>query len=46
MNDYNEIIKKLIEFRDERDWKEFHDSNQFANEESAENILVHYRTNH
>jgi NTP pyrophosphatase (non-canonical NTP hydrolase) len=27
---YKEIIKQLIHFRDERDWKQFHDSKNLA----------------
>lgn len=30
MNDYDRIIKKLIEFRNERDWEQFHDSRNLA----------------
>lgn len=30
MNKYEEVIEKLIEFRDERDWKQFHDSKNLA----------------
>ena len=26
MNDIDEIIEKLIKFRDERDWEQFHNS--------------------
>lgn len=46
MPNYKQIRTQLLQFRDERDWKQFHDSNQFANEESAENVLNQYRTNH
>lgn len=28
--DYQEVIKELIAFRDERDWKQFHDSKNLA----------------
>lgn len=27
---YEEVIKKLVEFRDERDWEQFHDSKNLA----------------
>lgn len=30
MDKYKEVIKKLLEFRDERDWKQFHDSKNLA----------------
>ena len=30
MTDIEEIINKLIEFRDERDWKQFHNSKDLA----------------
>ncbi len=30
MNDYRDIINKLIEFRDKRDWKQFHNSKDLA----------------
>ena len=30
MNDYERIIKKLIEFRNEREWDQFHDSRNLA----------------
>lgn len=30
MPNYNEIIKQLIQFRDERDWEQFHDSKNLA----------------
>jgi NTP pyrophosphatase (non-canonical NTP hydrolase) len=30
MENYNEVLKKLIAFRDERDWKQFHDSKNLA----------------
>lgn len=30
MSDISEIIKALIKFRDERDWKQFHDSKNLA----------------
>lgn len=36
MKEYKEIIKKLIEFRDERDWKQFHDSKNLATAISIE----------
>jgi NTP pyrophosphatase (non-canonical NTP hydrolase) len=28
--DYQQVIKELIAFRDERDWKQFHDSKNLA----------------
>lgn len=34
--DYNEIIKLLIQFRDERDWEQFHDSKNLATAISIE----------
>ena len=30
MNDLQEIINKLIEFRNERDWEQFHNSKDLA----------------
>jgi NTP pyrophosphatase (non-canonical NTP hydrolase) len=30
MTEYREIVKKLIEFRNERDWEQFHDSKNLA----------------
>lgn len=30
MNDYKEVIEQLIKFRDEREWKQFHDSKNLA----------------
>ena len=36
MTRYEEILKKLIEFRDERDWKQFHDSKNLATAISIE----------
>ena len=30
MNKYQEIIKKLVQFRDDRDWSQFHDSKNLA----------------
>lgn len=30
MNKYQKIIKKLIQFRDDRDWSQFHDSKNLA----------------
>ena len=30
MSDIEEIIKKLIEFRNERDWEQFHNSKDLA----------------
>lgn len=30
MDKYNEVIKALEQFRDERDWKQFHDSKNLA----------------
>ena len=30
MSEINEIIKELTKFRDERDWKQFHDSKNLA----------------
>jgi len=30
MEKYNEVIKELIKFRDERDWEQFHDSKNLA----------------
>lgn len=36
MDKYEQILKKLIEFRDERDWKQFHDSKNLATAISIE----------
>ncbi|MFM7021347.1 MAG: nucleotide pyrophosphohydrolase [Flavobacteriales bacterium] len=36
MKEYRETIKKLLEFRDERDWKQFHDSKNLATAISIE----------
>jgi len=30
MNEIREIIEKLIQFRDEREWAQFHDSKNLA----------------
>ncbi|WP_445590721.1 nucleotide pyrophosphohydrolase [Sunxiuqinia sp. sy24] len=30
MSDYQKVIEKLIEFRDDRNWKQFHDSKNLA----------------
>ena len=30
MDKYDKIIKELIQFRDDRDWKQFHDSKNLA----------------
>lgn len=30
MKEYQDIIKQLIKFRDDRDWKQFHDSKNLA----------------
>lgn len=30
MGEFKEIVKALIKFRDERDWKQFHDSKNLA----------------
>ena len=30
MEKYNKVINELIKFRDERDWKQFHDSKNLA----------------
>ncbi len=30
MSDYQKVIEKLIEFRDERNWQQFHDSKNLA----------------
>ncbi len=30
MNEFSDTIKKLIEFRDKRDWKQFHNSKDLA----------------
>ena len=36
MTNYNDIITQLIKFRDERDWKQFHDSKNLATAISIE----------
>ncbi len=36
MDKYNEIIQQLIKFRDDRDWKQFHDSKNLATAISIE----------
>jgi NTP pyrophosphatase (non-canonical NTP hydrolase) len=36
MTEYNEVIRQLKEFRDERDWKQFHDSKNLATAISIE----------
>jgi NTP pyrophosphatase (non-canonical NTP hydrolase) len=36
MSDFKEIIDKLIEFRNERDWEQFHDSKNLATAISIE----------
>jgi NTP pyrophosphatase (non-canonical NTP hydrolase) len=36
MTDYNEVIRQLKKFRDERDWKQFHDSKNLATAISIE----------
>ena len=36
MTDYNQVIRQLKEFRDERDWKQFHDSKNLATATSIE----------
>lgn len=36
MDRYKEIIAQLIQFRDERDWKQFHDSKNLATAISIE----------
>ena len=36
MQNYNEVIRQLKEFRDERDWKQFHDSKNLATAISIE----------
>lgn len=36
MEKYNNLIAKLIKFRDERDWKKFHDSKNLASAISIE----------
>ncbi len=36
MTDFQEIIKKLIEFRNERDWEQFHDTKNLATALSIE----------
>ena len=35
-HDINFLVKKLIQFRDERDWKQFHDSKNLATAISIE----------
>ena len=36
MSDITEIIEKLVAFRDERDWKQFHDTKNLATALSVE----------
>ncbi len=36
MDNLNEIIEEIIKFRDERDWKQFHDSKNLATAISIE----------
>jgi NTP pyrophosphatase (non-canonical NTP hydrolase) len=36
MKKYNDIITQLLQFRDERDWKQFHDSKNLATAISIE----------
>ena len=36
MTDYNQVIRQLKKFRDERDWKQFHDSKNLATAISIE----------
>jgi len=36
MEELNNVIAKLIEFRDDRDWKQFHDSKNLASAISIE----------
>ena len=36
MDKYKKVIKELIEFRDEREWKQFHDSKNLATAISIE----------
>lgn len=36
MDKYNEILQQLLHFRDERDWKQFHDSKNLATAISIE----------
>jgi len=36
MKKYNKVISELIKFRDERDWKQFHDSKNLASAISIE----------
>lgn len=36
MEDYNKVLEELIQFRDERDWKQFHDSKNLATAISIE----------
>ncbi|RMA66552.1 nucleotide pyrophosphohydrolase [Ulvibacter antarcticus] len=36
MERYNEVLTKLIDFRDKRDWKQFHDSKNLATAISIE----------
>ena len=35
-NRFDEIIEKIIEFRDERDWKQFHNPKNLAEAAEAE----------
>ncbi len=36
MNQYKEVVQKLLQFRDDRDWKQFHDSKNIATAISIE----------
>ena len=36
MDKYNKVLKELLEFRDARDWKQFHDSKNLATAISIE----------
>ena len=36
MEEYKKVIKELIKFRDDRDWKQFHDSKNLATAISIE----------
>lgn len=36
MDKYKKVLKELLEFRDERDWKQFHDSKNLATAISIE----------
>ncbi len=49
MEDFNQIIKELIKFRDERDWKQFHNPKDLAlalNIESSELLEEFLWKNH